>query len=469
MTPDATLFQLLAEQVKDYAVFLIDPEGRVMSWNAGAQLIKGYRAEEIIGQHFSIFYTEIEVRNSMPGHGLRIAATEGRFEDNNYRVRKDGSRFWANVVITALHDKDGKLVAFSKITRDLTERRRHDETLRQSEERFRLLIEGVLDYAIFMLDTDGKILTWNTGAERIKGYKSEEIIGKHFSIFYPSADVESETPAKELAIARRASRVENEGWRLRKNGEQFWARVVISALRDSEGQLCGFAKVTQDLTQRMAAMKLRDRELQLHWEFAERERLSRDLHDHVLQNIYAMGMRMEVTQRKSPPVLAEHLGEMIANLNTVIRDIRVYISGAPQYICSYLTFKAEIENRIKVAEGSSAPRFEVDIEPSAFAQLTAAESEQVLNIAREAISNAMRHSHARLGVLALRAVDGGVTVEIADDGMGFDRAAYASNDGGLCNMDGRARQIGASLGIFSTPGGGARIAMHIPKRRTSAN
>jgi PAS domain S-box-containing protein len=247
---DPRLYKLLVEQAKDYALFLLDREGRIMSWNAGAQRLKGYAAEEIVGRHFSTFYTREALESGWPQHELKVATAEGRFEDEGWRVRKDGSRFWANVVITALRDDDGRLLGFSKITRDLTDRKLHEEALRQSEERFRLLIEGVLDYAIFMLDTDGVVTSWNAGAERIKGYKRDEILGKHVSRFFLPEDLEAGKPWEELAAARRDGRAESEGWRVRKNGERFWARAVLSALYDGAGRLRGFTKITQDLTDR---------------------------------------------------------------------------------------------------------------------------------------------------------------------------------------------------------------------------
>jgi len=247
---DPKMYQFLVEQTKDYALFVLDPSGRIMTWGAGGQRIKGYAADEIIGRHFSVFYTREAVERGWPAHELKLAATEGRFEDDGWRVRKDGSQFWANVIITALRDESGKLVGYSKITRDLTERRLTDEALRQTEERFRLLVDGVSDYAIYMLDPDGIVSSWNSGAERIKGYTSEEIIGKHFSRFFATQDIEAGKPWEELATARRTSRAEDEGWRVRKNGERFWARVVVTALRDSAGHMRGFAKVTQDLTER---------------------------------------------------------------------------------------------------------------------------------------------------------------------------------------------------------------------------
>jgi PAS domain S-box-containing protein len=247
---DPLLYKILVQQTRDYAVFLLDKDGRVMSWNLGAQRLKGYAAEEIIGRHFSTFYAREAVDSRWPQHELKVATSEGRFEDEGWRVRKDGSRFWANVVITALRDENGQLLGFSKITRDLTERKLHEEALRQSEERFRLLIEGVVDYAIFMLDPEGMVTSWNVGAERINGYRRDEILGKHVSRLFLPEDVETGKPWEELASARRDGRVEDEGWRVRKNGERYWARAVVSALHDDAGHLRGFAKVTQDLTER---------------------------------------------------------------------------------------------------------------------------------------------------------------------------------------------------------------------------
>ena len=247
---DPSLFALLVERVQDYAIFLLDIHGRIMSWNAGAANIKQYSSHEIIGRHFSTFYTQADIARDWPAFELKRAMMDGRFEDEGWRVRKDGSRFWANVVITALRDDAGKLVAFSKITRDLSERRREEEALRQSEERFRLLVDGVQDYAIFLLSPEGVVTSWNVGARRILGYEAGEIAGKHFSRFYMAEDIAEGKPWAELAIARESGRVEEEGWRRRKDGATFWARVVVTSLYDSDGNLRGYAKVTQDLTQR---------------------------------------------------------------------------------------------------------------------------------------------------------------------------------------------------------------------------
>jgi len=241
-------FRLLVEGVRDYAIFMLDPQGRVLTWNAGAERLKGYAAAEIIGQHFSRFYPPETLNAGLPARELEVAEATGAFEDEGWRVRKDGTLFWANVVVTALRDRSGTLVGFAKVTRDLTQRRDHEESLRQSEERFRLLVEGVSDYAIFMLDVNGVVASWNAGAQRIKGYASNEIIGRHFSTFYPADARLSGWPDHELQVAAETGRFFDEGWRIRKDGTSFWAAVTITALRDSHGRLIGFAKLTRDLT-----------------------------------------------------------------------------------------------------------------------------------------------------------------------------------------------------------------------------
>jgi PAS domain S-box-containing protein len=246
-------FNLFVDAVKDYAIFLLDVSGHVMTWNAGAERINGYRADEIIGQHFSKFYPPELNAMKHPQHELEIAAAEGRYEEEGQRLRKDGSKFWAAVTITALKDKAGQLTGFAKITRDITEKKITEQKLRESEERLRLMIEAVKDYAIFMVDLDGRIASWNSGAHRLNGYTADEVIGKSLEIFYTEEALAAGYPNCELDLARKNGTYEEEGIRKRKDGSTYWAHVILSCLYDDTGELRGFAKVTRDITERKRA------------------------------------------------------------------------------------------------------------------------------------------------------------------------------------------------------------------------
>jgi PAS domain S-box-containing protein len=246
-------YQILVDAVTDYAIYMLDPTGIVASWNSGAQRFKGYTAPEIIGRHFSVFYTEADRERGEPQRALQIAATEGKFETEAWRVRKDGTLFWASVVIDAIRSASGELIGFAKITRDVTERMTAREALLESERRFRILVQGVTDYAIYMLDPEGHVSNWNLGAERIKGYLAGDVVGKHFSHFYTDEDRDAGLPAKALAVAALEGKFEAEGWRVRKDGTRFWAGVVIDAIRDEDGTLIGYAKITRDLSERRSS------------------------------------------------------------------------------------------------------------------------------------------------------------------------------------------------------------------------
>ncbi len=264
MTPDVKTshtpmiegrYRLLVEAITDYAIYMLDTDGYVSSWNSGAQRSKGYREDEILGEHFSRFYLPEDRDAGLPARALATAASEGRFESEGWRVRKDGTPYWAHVVIDAIRDPAGQLLGFAKITRDLSERKLAEAELKRSAEQFRLLVQGVTDYAIYMLDPSGHVASWNAGAQRIKGYSPEEIIGQHFSNFYTEDDKAIGLPTTALDVAAKDGRFEREGWRLRKDGSRFWASVIIDAIRDNDGTLLGFAKVTRDITEKKEAQR----------------------------------------------------------------------------------------------------------------------------------------------------------------------------------------------------------------------
>nr|WP_295922932.1 PAS domain S-box protein [uncultured Dyadobacter sp.] len=246
-------YRLLVEAVRDYSIIMIDPEGHIVTWNDGGGLIQGYTESEVLGRHFSIFYTTGDLFDKKPERELEIARQTGAYREEGWRVKKGGSLFWASVVLTALFNDQNKFIGYSQVTRDLTDRLQSEDSLRQSEARYRSLVEQVGDYGIFMLDTKGRIISWNEGARRIKGYNAEDVIGKYFSIFYPQEDIVDGKPPRELRIARTTGKYEEEGWRLRKDGSRFWANIVITAVYDTEHRLTGFSKVTRDLTERKLA------------------------------------------------------------------------------------------------------------------------------------------------------------------------------------------------------------------------
>ena len=241
--------RLLLDAITDYAIYMLAPDGRITSWNAGAQRLKGYTEAEALGRSFADFYTPEDRAAGLPERALAAAAATGRYESEGWRVRKDGTQFWANAVVDAVLASDGELVGFAKVTRDLTERRVAQQALGDSEEQFRRLVNGVTDYALYMLSPEGLVTNWNPGAERIKGYTHDEIVGHSFSLFYTPEDRAAGAPQQALEIARREGRFEKEAWRVRKDGTRFLAHVVIDAIRDERDELLGFAKITRDVTE----------------------------------------------------------------------------------------------------------------------------------------------------------------------------------------------------------------------------
>ena len=249
-------FQHLIGAVVDYAVFRLDAGGQVASWNAGAERIEGYAAGKIVGLHFSVFFTREDRAARLPERLIERAARTGRAEAEGWRIRADASRFWAQSTLSALHAADGGLAGFVAVTRDITERRAAQQALADSERQLRLLIGGVDDYALYMLDPNGVITSWNAGAKRITGYSADEMIGQHFSRFYTEADRAAALPMRALNLAAETGAYAAEGWRRRKDGSLFWAKVSVDAIHE-DGQPAGFAKITRDVTeQREAAVAL---------------------------------------------------------------------------------------------------------------------------------------------------------------------------------------------------------------------
>lgn len=472
-------FRLLIEGVLDYAIFMLDKEGRVATWNAGAERIKGYKASEIIGKHFSLFYPEESIQSGKPKRELEVAQQEGRFEDEGWRLRKDGSRFWANVIITAIRDETGQLIGYGKVTRDFSERKRHEQELAESEQLFRLLVEGVTDYAIFMMDPQGHITTWNVGAERIKGYKASEIIGRSYSTFFPEEDVRAGKPQQILETAVREGRVHQEGWRVRKDGSRFWANAMLTALRDDSGKLVGFSKITHDATQRMRQEQALQREVAekekaqqklLHSEKSlrqlslnllrtqdeERRRIGRDLHDSIGQYLSALKMNLgllPVTDPSMGPKTKQELQKCADLLEQCVKEVRTI---------SYLLYPPMLEEMgLKTAIGwyldgftkRSGIEIDSEIQPD-FSRLSRDTELALFRVLQESLANVIKHSGASKVDIRLARYDETVTLEIRDNGKGLPPEVLLESGNnmlgvGLRGMNERVHQLGGSLNLSS--------------------
>jgi PAS domain S-box-containing protein len=467
--PLAADVRLLVQEVVDYAIFVLDPDGHIASWNTGAERIKGYRPDEIIGKHFSIFYPDEDNAAGKPAHMLATAIAEGRVEDEGWRLRKDGARFWANVVITPLYDDSGVLRGFGEVTRDLTERRAAEQSLADSEERFRLLVQSVLDYAIFILDPYGHVSTWNAGAERIKGYRPDEIIGKHFSIFYPDEDNLAGKPAHELAMAIADGRVEDEGWRVRNDGTRFWANVVITPFYDESGELRGFGKVTRDLSERVSAEQaLAERRRLLghlvHAQELERRRIAWDVHDDSIQSMVAVGMRLQLLAGRLPEEHRSVLTQLddavrgtINRLRTLVFQLRPTAIDRHGLVAALTDYLRDV-----VAGHGLVPTLHtdgLDHEPPTETAIT------IFRICQEAITNVRKHAKADSVDITLSTVDDGTLTRVVDDGVGY-RTSYTGPEPlehfGLIEMRERAETAGGRWTITGTPGGGTTVEFWLP-------
>lgn len=480
------VFRLLVEGVRDYAIFLLDPQGNVASWNPGAERIKGYLASEIIGSHFSTFYPPEDVAAGKPEYELKVAAEIGRFEDENWRVRKDGSRFWANVVITRVTDRQGNLVGFGKITRDLTERR-------LAEQRFRLLVEGVSDYAIFSLNPEGYVTSWNAGAQRIKGYNDFEIIGQHFSRFYLPEDQAAGLPQHVLRTASETGHYEGEGWRVRKDGTRFWASVVVTPIRNDEGQMIGFSKITRDVTDRRELLdRIREHAEELELRITEREQTNAELeafsysvsHDlrAPLRAIegFTQAFIEDYGQSVDPEGL-EYLKEVTAaaaRMNRLVQDLlnfsrlsRIHFELQP---CSV---KQAVRQAIgQLAQGADLISVNVpdDLQVRAHEQT-------LVQILSNLLSNALKFQRSdtppEIAVSANKS-NGKVRISVTDNGIGialehqerifqvFERLhgqeEYPGTGIGLAIVKRGVQRMNGAIGVESEPGKGSTFWIDLP-------
>ena len=474
-TPDGTVrsppplnASRLIGQVVDYAIIALDGSGTIESWNAGAERLKGYTAEEAIGRSFSMFYTEEDRHTGLPLKLLEEARLKGRVESRGWRLRKDGTRFWGDVVITALHDEDQLVVGFGKVTRDLTAEHELEESLRRSEERFRLLVSQVKDYAIIALDPSGTIESWNIGAEQLKGYTAEEAIGRNFSMFYSQEDRRAGLPLQLLDIARGEGRVEHTGWRIRKDGTRFWGNVVITALHDDNGLPNGFAKVTRDLTERKQL------------EEAQASFLAAIAHD-FRTPITAMKGFTELVRDAPEEMRADFLRRIDANADRLMQMMKDLVSYATAHAVS-------TTNRPELFDLAGLARQTVPTMGSAFElarvvlpqgrALVKADKASLERVIINLVGNALKYSTTGPIILDVVRVDDRIRLTVSDEGRGiapedleqifdeFERGSLATDDGGtglgLTSVRSLVEEQGGTVQLQSVVGEGTTVTVELP-------
>jgi PAS domain S-box-containing protein len=458
-----TIANRLLEQAHD-GVIVRDEESRVISWNRGAERMYGWTKDEALGKITHVLL-KTEFPEPLEQVERKLKAT-GAWEGELLHTTRRGKRI---IVVSrwVLHRNEyGLPFAVLEINRDITEQKRAQEAQRANEERFRLLVDQVRDYAIFMLDVEGYVQTWNSGAERIKGYRAAEIIGKHFSCFYPPKDIQAGKPAHGLKVAVLEGRYEDEGWRVRKDGSKFWANVVITALHDSSGNLSGFAKVTRDKTDHKRAeeslSRLSGRLLKLQDE--ERRRIARELHDSTSQTLSALALNLSLLQLRTSQLDSEVL-------KTVSEAVRLADQASNEVRnISHLLHPPDLDEvgltaaiQWHVRKFTERTGLHVDVQlPPRFQRLNSEQELTLFRVLQEGLTNVHRHSGSSTARVQLALHRGNVVLQIEDTGHGMPTGTLDLDDGdfgsvnigvGIRGMRERIRQLGGQLEIRSNRSG----------------
>jgi PAS domain S-box-containing protein len=509
-------FRLLVEGVTDYAIYMLDPEGRVVTWNAGAERSKGYKAEEILGKNYSIFFLPEDAEAGEPARELAEAEREGQYQTEAWRMRKDGAKFWAIVTLTAIRDGQGELRGFAKVTRDMSAQKAAEEVLRSHNaqlESYRIIVENIDSYAIFTLDVEGRINSWSPGARNVVGYTAEEVMGREYSIVFTPEEIRAGKPLQEMEEAERNGSCVTESWRVRRDGARCWASGSLTAVRNETGKLTGFIRMARDMTghkqiedaqARLAGgLEVRVRERTLQMEDAQ-ARLAAELEDRVRERTLQLEANMEELRRRNAEAEASAINAAreLQEKEVLFREIHHRVKNNLQVVQSLLKMevrtlppseaRAAIESMVLRVRSMamvherlcqmpglaslSVAGYLRDIFDGAIASYSIQpgqikfdlDAEDILLnldraipfglLANELLSNSLKHGFpaGRKGTIAvsIHRVAGAVRVVMQDNGIGLPMNFDAGNckSMGLKLVESLAHQLGGALQFTSKQG-----------------